>query len=175
MPVAHAQVAAIFSQTIDHWVVNHQGKTSAFTKALLSTNAALAKKRGDDFTAALGLASARDQGVQHPSATTAVVQIPASATSYGGEMTVSAKADGVCTKLTIDGRTQGLFGGSLQEHVSGLQAFLTDALPAAAAERTDRPAASTGMADELEKLAKLHAAGVLSDAEFGEAKKKLLR
>ena len=39
---------------------------------------------------------------------------------------------------------------------------------------TSAPAAPVGAAGELERLAKLHASGALTDAEFGAAKSQLL-
>ena len=91
-------------------------------------------------------------------------------------MTVTATAQNTdATTITIDGRTQGLFGGALKENVSSLSDYLKSALPKLAEQSIRSSGSATaGIAGELERIAALHKSGSLSAEEFARAKSKLL-
>jgi hypothetical protein len=174
-----AAVAAVFSHAISHWVGNVQNSTSAFAKALISGTASSHFQSGRTFAGVIGPAFAKEQGVKHPTSTTAKVAIPASATTYGGEMTVTASASGSKTTVRIDGHTQGLFGGTLQENVTSLGEYLKHALPDLArqyAEAAGGAAKADGgsIAQQLERLSALYESGALSEQEFTQAKQKII-
>jgi hypothetical protein len=178
VPVAHEVVQLYFSPAIDHWVGNYQNQTSGFAKALILGNAVNQFQQGHGFMGALGIGLAKGQGVRHPTPTTCEVLIPASATSYGGEMKVAAVPDGdSSTRISIGGRTQGLIGGKLAENVHGLRDYLARALPECQRQHAERPGLpqnSNSIASEIERLAELHKKGLINEREFADAKKKIL-
>ncbi|MCC7252433.1 SHOCT domain-containing protein [Hyphomicrobium sp.] len=177
VPIPFSNIPPIFGAAINHWVGNIQNGTSAFAKGLIDGQAGAHYQSGRTFAAALGPAMAKTQGVRHPTATSARVQIPASSTTYGGEMVVNAKAGAADkTTITIDGQTQGWFGSTVRENVESLASFLQSALPEIDQQnRTHSSAgASRDVAAELERLVALHKSGALSDQEFAQAKQKII-
>lgn len=171
-----SNIPSILAPAISHWVGNVQDGTSAFAKLLMDGQSGAHYQSGRTFAAALGPAMAQTQGVRFPKPTSAVVQIPASATTYGGEMTVNALAGaGGNTTIAIDGRTQGLFGGTVRQNVEALATYLKSALP----ELDTQVKAQAGgghkdVAAELERLVALHKSGALTDQEFAQAKQKII-
>jgi hypothetical protein len=177
VPVANEIVQIYFGPSIDHWVGNYQNATSGFAKALILGNAVNQFQQGRGFVGALGIGLAKGQGVRHPTPTICEVLIPASATSYGGEMKVIAVPEGDnSTRININGRTQGLIGGKLTENVHGLRDYLMHALPECRRAHADSESTSKvrGVASEIERLAELHQKGLLSDGEFADAKRNIL-
>lgn len=176
VPVPFSNIPPIFGAAINHWVANVQSGTSAFAQTLINGQSAAHYQSGRTFAGAFGQAMAQTQGVRHPTTTSARVQIPASATTYGGEMVVSATSGAAGkTVITIDGQTQGWLSGTVRENVDSLATYLTSALP-----ELDRQSAAQGatgtkdVAAELERLAALHKSGALSDQEFAKAKQKII-
>lgn len=86
------------------------------------------------------------------------------------------------TTIEISGHTQGLFGGTLKDNVNGLQDYLVRSLPELDQQYKqlllsnnhpqDQP--GIGIAEEIERLSNLHKTGALSDAEYAQAKQKIL-
>lgn len=181
--VPYSTVQAVLNSAINHWVENIQCKTSAFAKALIIGAAVEQFQHGSAFVGALAFTAAKGQGTQHPTSTTSKVSIPASATTYGGEMIVTATPNsGDSTTIEINGHTQGLLGGTLKENVNGLRDYLVQALPdlhqqfkkMLLADSHAKPHAGTSVAEEIERLSNLHKAGALSDSEYAQAKQKIL-
>jgi hypothetical protein len=97
------------------------------------------------------------------------------------EVTLRGEPSGA-TRLALNGSTFGLGSqppGYLKEQVQNLRHAIEHAVrqktagPEKKAEPVESPAAIT-LASELEKLARLHTAGALSDQEFQQAKQRLL-
>ena len=140
-------------------------------------------QHGSAFAGALAFTAPKGQGTQHPTSTTSKVSIPASATTYGGEMLVTAMpASDKDTTIEISGQTQGLFSGTLKDNVNGLQDYLARSLPELdqqykqflLSNNHPQTRSGIGFADEIEKLSNLHKDGVLNDAEYAQAKQKIL-
>lgn len=176
-------VQAMFSTAITYWVENYQNKTSVFAKALMLGAAVNQFQHGSAFVGALALTAAKGQGTQHPTISTSKVLIPASATTYGGEMIVTAKpSQNGDTEIEIKGHTQGLLGGTLKDNVNGLKDYLIQALPEfeiqfkqiTLTQNVEKSQANVSIAEEIERLAKLHKDGVISDDEYSQAKRKAL-
>jgi hypothetical protein len=180
VPVSFDGIGNYFNDAITHWVVHHQTKTSGIAKAMMTGAAIENVLQGNGFMAALSVNLAKGQGVQHLSTTVSKVQIPASGTTYGGEMVISAFMDrDKVTLIHIKGNTQGLLSGTLKENVSGIQEFLINSLPELERSMVQVKVASTGsqtssLSSELEKLALLYKEGVLSEDEYQQAKNKIL-
>ena len=181
--VPYSTVHEIFNTAINHWVGNYQGKTSAFAKALIVGVAVEQFQHGSAFAGALAFTAPKGQGTQHPTSTTSKVSIPASATTYGGEMLVTAMpASDKDTTIEISGQTQGLFSGTLKDNVNGLQDYLARSLPELdqqykqflLSNNHPQTRSGIGVAEEIEKLSNLHKAGVINDAEYAQAKQKIL-
>lgn len=181
--VPYPTVQAVFNTAINHWAENIQCKTSSFAKALIIGTVVEQFQHGSAFVGALAFTAAKGQGTQHPTSTTSNVSIPASATTYGGEMIVTATSNSDdSTNIEINGHTQGLLGGTLKENVNGLREYLVQALPELHQQYkqlllTNNHAQSRpgiGVAEEIERLSTLHKAGALSDAEYAQAKQKIL-
>lgn len=174
--VPFSNIPAIFGAAVNHWAGNVQNGTSAFAKTLMDGQSAAHLQAGRTFAAAIGPAMAQTQGVRLPTPTSARVQIPASATTYGGEMTVNTSAGAAgSTTISIEGKTQGLFGGTVRQNVDSLATYLKSALPEL--DKHSRAQAEGGAKDvaaELERLVALHKAGALTDQEFAQAKQKIL-
>jgi hypothetical protein len=181
--VPYSTVQAVFSTAINHWVENCQNKTSAFAKALIIGTAVDQFQHGSAFVGALAFTAAKGQGAQHPNITSSKVSIPASASTYGGEMIVTAipSSDGNTT-IEINGHTQGLWGATLKENVNGLRGYLEQSLPALdqqykqiqLSDSHEQTRPSIGVAEEIERLSSLHKTGALSDTEYAQAKQKVL-
>jgi len=181
--VPYSSVQAVFSTAINHWVENYQNKTSAFAKALIIGVAVDQFQHGSSFVGALALTAAKSQGTQHPTISTSKVLIPASATTYGGEMIVTAKPfPKDSTEIEINGHTQGLLGGTLKDNVNGLKDYLIQALPEfekqynqiILTENVEKSRSGVGIAEVIERLSRLHKDGAISDDEYSQAKKKAL-
>lgn len=181
--VPYSTVQAVFSTAINYWIENYQSKTSAFANALIIGTAVDQFQHGSAFVGALAFTAAKGQGAQHPNITSSKVSIPASATTYGGEMIVTAKpSPNGNTTIEINGHTQGLWGGTLKENVNGLQDYLVRSLPdinqqykqIQLSDSHEQARLGIGIAQEIERLSNLHKAGALSDTEYTQAKQKLL-
>lgn len=177
IPASYDLVQKCFSFAIEHWVVNIQSKTSALTKAVITGSAIEYAQQGHGFAAGLTLGLPNGQGVQHPTPTKSIIQIPASMTTFGGEMTATAvpDRDGE-TSVSIDGKVQGLLSGAAKENVNSLRDYLIIALPdycAAVANQT-KEAVPNSLASEIQQLVALRDSGALSEDEFNKAKQKLL-
>lgn len=182
VPVHYSSVQSIFSAAINHWVENYQSKTSSIAKAFIIGTAVDQFRHGSSFVGALALTATKGQGTQHPTITTSKVLIPASVSTFGGEMIVTAKpsTDGR-TEIEINGHTQGVLSGALKENVNELKDYLTQFLPdleqqhrQSNAENSLPQRASVGIAEEIEHLSNLHKAGAISEDEYAQAKRQIL-
>jgi hypothetical protein len=96
----------------------------------------------------------------------------------GSTLAISVEALGTGSKMTIDGSNFGM--GPIQKNLLKQQMgrfmmALKNALESTDASSSSNAVNSSGsVADELKKLADLHAQGLLSDGEFANAKAKLL-
>ena len=181
--IEHPIVQEIFVQAINHLVENCQCRTSSFAQALMMGTAVKLFQHGSAFVGAFALNAGEGHGARHPTATMSKVSIPASATTYGGEMIVTATpaADGNTT-IEIRGRTQGLFGGTLKKNVYGLQDFLIESLPSLANQykqylinqEQKQVSSKFSVAEEMERLLKLRNSGVLNETKYEQAKRKVL-
>jgi hypothetical protein len=124
-----------FAAAVAHWAKSHQMGTSALAQSFGSGNAfgGYRQKAAREMWAT----RAKGQGVEGQSPTQCKVQIPASMSTYGGEMAVQLEpGEGRRCRISIDGRTQGLLGGTLKDNVHGLRDYLVQALENARAANT---------------------------------------
>jgi len=179
VPVPFQALQGFFNAAIEHWVVNVQRKTSGLTKGVMAGAAIGFAQQGNGFGAGLALGLANGQGVQHPTSTSSCIQIPASMSTYGGEMTATALPGGDGqTNISISGKVQGLFSGAATENVNSLRDYLILALPEIYAKTQEAVSVhdetNIGLAGEITRLADLRNKGLIDEDEFVKAKKKLL-
>jgi hypothetical protein len=169
--VPYGFTKTVFDSVISNWVKNYQSNTSGFVKASMVGRSGL--------IGILALTTAKDQGIQNLGPTTLKIQIPAAATTMGGEMTVTAKpSPNGSSNFEIDGHTLGLFGGALKTNVDGLTEYLKATLPDLEKERKrtqpEIGVSKSNMVEEIKRLSEMHDQGVLTDAEFSQAKTRVL-
>lgn len=114
----------------------------------------------------------RGPGLVRVAATTAVVAGTAGAVSHRQQQRYAGQANEQAQQQQMaDMQAQQDALAQQQQMLAQQQAMMAQPAPAAAAPA---PSAGSDMMAQLNQLAQLHAAGVLSDAEFAAAKQKLL-
>jgi len=166
----------VLQHITSYWVENIQEETSSLAKAILAAS-------GNNLASAINDALAKKQGVKNPARNVSKISIPASVTTAGGEMTVTLDDDkNGGSKVTINGRTLGLLGGTLRKSVFSLQEYLVHAIPdyvrqhnaLAVSKDASNNEAKVDLSAEIEHLADLQRRGLINEEEYSAAKRKLL-